>query len=63
MKKLFSEYPEAIENTKIIEDLCNVEIEFGKTKLPHFEVPDGKSHFEYFKEKCYEGLYKNYGKK
>lgn len=63
MKKLFSEYPEAIENTKIIEDLCNVEIEFGKTKLPHFEVPDGKSHFEYFKEKCYEGLYKNYGEK
>lgn len=62
MKALFSGYPQAIENTKIIEDLCNVEIEFGKTKLPHFEVPNGKSHFEYFKEKCYAGLYKNYGK-
>lgn len=61
MKALFSGYPQAIENTKIIEALCNVEIEFGKTKLPHFDVPNGKSHFEYFKEKCYAGLYKNYG--
>lgn len=61
MRELFDGYPEAIENTQKIADLCNVEIEFGKTKLPHFEVPEGKNHFEYFKEKCYEGLYRNYG--
>lgn len=62
MAKLFSEYPEAISNTIKISEMCNVEIEFGNTKLPHFEVPNGKSHFDYFREKCYEGIYKNYGK-
>ncbi len=62
MKELFSGYMGAVENTKKIADMCNVEIEFGNTKLPHFEVPDGKDHFEYFRERCYEGLYRIYGK-
>ena len=61
MLELFSDYPEAVENTAKIADMCNLEFEFHKTKLPHFEVPNGQDHFEYFKEKCYEGLYKNYG--
>lgn len=62
MLDLFRNHPQAVENTREIADKCNVEFEFHKTKLPHFDVPDGKDHFEYFKEKCYEGLYKNYGK-
>ena len=61
MKELFSGYEGAIENTYKIAQMCNVEFEFGKTKLPHFEVPDNRDHFEYFKEQCYNGLYKNYG--
>lgn len=61
MRELFPEYPEAIENTSKIADMCNLDFEFHNTKLPHFEVPNGQDHFEYFKEKCYEGLYKNYG--
>ena len=61
MRELFSHVPQAIENTQLIADRCSVEFEFGKTILPHFEVPNGEDHFEYFKRQCYEGLYKNYG--
>ena len=61
MLSLFPDHPEAIENTALIAEKCCVEFEFGKTKLPHFEVPGGEDHFEYFKRKCYEGLYRHYG--
>lgn len=61
MEELFKGYDQAVENTVKIADMCNVEIEFGKTKLPHFEVPNNQNHFDYFKQKCYDGLYKNYG--
>ncbi|MBQ5905460.1 MAG: DNA polymerase III subunit alpha, partial [Clostridia bacterium] len=56
MLELFSAVPEAIENTKKIADMCNVEFEFGNTKLPHFEVPNNMDHFEYFKNQCFYGL-------
>ena len=61
MRALFKENPEAIDNTVKIAEMCNVEFEFGNTKLPHFEVPNNQDHYEYFKEQCYEGLYKKYG--
>ena len=61
MTELFSHVPEAIENTQKISERCNFDFEFGNTKLPHFEVPDGKDHFEWFKEQCYEGMLRNYG--
>lgn len=61
MREVFSFAPEAIENTAKIAEMCNVEFEFGKTKLPHFDVPNGQDHFAYFREKCYAGLYQNYG--
>lgn len=60
MLEILPDYPEAIKNTSEIAEMCNLEFEFHNTKLPRFDVPDGKDHFEYFKEKCYEGLYKNY---
>lgn len=61
MREIFDFCPEAIENTEKIAQMCNLEFEFGKTKLPHFEVPNGQDHFAYFREKCYAGLYRNYG--
>lgn len=61
MRSLFPNVPQAIDNTQLIADRCNVKFEFGNTKLPHFEVPNGEDHFEYFKRHCYEGLYKHYG--
>lgn len=56
MRALFSSVPEAIENTQRIADMCNLEFEFGKTKLPHFDVPNNMDHFEYFKRQCFFGL-------
>lgn len=61
MLETFDFIPEAINNTEKIAQMCNLEFEFGKTKLPHFEVPNGQNHFDYFREKCYAGLYRNYG--
>ena len=52
---------EAIENTAKIAARCNVEIEFGHTSPPYFEVPDGQDHFEWFSRRCEEGLVRRYG--
>ncbi len=60
MREVFPNLPEAIANTQKIANRCNVEFEFGKIKLPFFDT-DGEDHFEYFRRKCYDGLYKNYG--
>lgn len=61
MLSLVPDYPEALENTVKIAERCNVEIEFGNTKLPNFDVPDNRDHFEYFSEQCYNGLRRRYG--
>ena len=62
MLSLFLQCPDAVENTARIADRCNVEIEFGKLKLPKFGIPDGqKDHLEYFRKLCYDGLQKYYG--
>lgn len=61
MRELFPNLSEAYDNTVKIAERCNVEFEFGKTKLPRFDVPDGKDHIEYFRDECYKGLYRRYG--
>ncbi|HBL40344.1 MAG TPA: DNA polymerase III subunit alpha, partial [Ruminococcaceae bacterium] len=61
MRSLFADVPQAVENTQKIAERCNVEIEFGNTKLPNFDVPNGQDHFEYFAECCRKGLIKRYG--
>ena len=61
MRALFSKTQQAIDNTQKIADMCDFDFEFGNTKLPNFTVPDGYSHYDYFKEKCYAGLRRRYG--
>ncbi|MBQ8595462.1 MAG: DNA polymerase III subunit alpha [Oscillospiraceae bacterium] len=61
MREIFSFVPEAIDNTQKIADRCNMTFEFGHTKLPAFEVPDGRDNVEYFESLCREGLYRRYG--
>ncbi len=56
MRGLFPYALEALENTQKIADRCNVEIEFGVTKLPKFDVPEGYTSWEYLQKLCYEGL-------
>jgi DNA polymerase-3 subunit alpha len=63
MEKTFSEVPEAIENTQKIADECNFQFELGKTKLPKFSVPNGKTPDEFLEELCYQGLKTRFGKK
>ena len=60
MAELFSYAPEAIANTQKIADRCNVEIEFGVTKLPKFDVPAPYNSWEYLNKLCYEGLEERY---
>ena len=60
MRKLFSFASQAIDNTQKIADRCHVEIEFGVTKLPHFEVPEGYDSWTYLNKLCHEGLVKRY---
>lgn len=61
MRELFPDIPQAFDNTMKIAERCNVEFEFGKIKLPHFDVPDNRNHTEYFREECMKGLKKHYG--
>ena len=60
MEELFPYAPEALENTQKIADRCHVEIEFGVTKLPKYDVPEGYTSWEYLNQLCHEGLKQRY---
>ena len=62
MINYFKHIPEAIENTVKIAEKCNFDFEFGVTKLPNYEVPaEYKTHAEYFRKLCNDGIKKRYG--
>ncbi|MEY8535413.1 DNA polymerase III subunit alpha [Blautia pseudococcoides] len=60
MAALFPYAPQALENTHKIAKRCNVEIEFGVTKLPKFHVPEGYNAWEYLNKLCFDGLAARY---
>ena len=60
MAALFPYAKEALENTGKIAERCNVDIEFGVTKLPKFDVPEGCTSWEYLNKICFEGLKERY---
>ena len=60
MKDLFKDYPEAIENTKKIAEMCNVELEFGHLHLPYFAIPEGFTNSSYLKKLVFDGLEKRF---
>ena len=61
MAALFPEYPEAIANTAKIAELCNVEFEFGRYHLPHFQLPEGYTDGDaYFEKLCMDGFARRY---
>ncbi len=60
MAELFPYAMEAVENTHKIAERCHVEIEFGKYKLPHFDVPQGYTPESYLRELCVAGLGNRY---
>ena len=61
MRRLFPYALEALENTQRIADRCHVEIEFGVTKLPKYDVPEGYTSWDYLNKLCYDGLKERYG--
>ena len=61
MRLLFPYATEALENTQKIADRCHVEIEFGVTKLPKYEVPEGYDSWTYLNKLCFDGLKERYG--
>ena len=61
MAELFPYALQALENTHKIAKRCHVEIEFGVTKLPRFDVPSPYTSWEYLNKLCYEGLDERYG--
>lgn len=62
MSELFKGVEEAIDNTILIGERCNVDIDFGTLHLPKYEVPDGYTNVEYLKKLCIDGLNKRYDK-
>ncbi len=60
MERLFPYAKEAIANTHKIAERCHVEIEFGVTKLPRYDVPDGYTSWEYLNKLCDEGFARRY---
>ncbi len=60
MRELFPYAQEAIDNTHKIAKRCNVEIEFGVTKLPKYEVPEGYDSWSYLNKLCQDGMAKRY---
>ena len=61
-EEMFKDYPEAIKNTLLIADKCNLELELNKIELPLFPLPKGKDHNKYLEKLTWNGVEKRYGK-
>ena len=61
MAQLFAETPEALQNTLLVAERCNVKLGFDGYHLPQFEVPDGFTTEAYLRQLCEEGLLRRYG--
>ncbi|MBL7057829.1 DNA polymerase III subunit alpha [Patescibacteria group bacterium] len=62
MREAFLDVQEAVDNTQVIADMCDVEIELGNIQLPSFEVPEGFDDFTYLEKICHDGLLVRYEK-
>ncbi len=56
MAALFPDVPEAIENTMMVAEMCNVELDKQRAPMPQPDVPDGKDNFDYLRELAVDGL-------
>ncbi|HXH27652.1 MAG TPA: DNA polymerase III subunit alpha, partial [Candidatus Polarisedimenticolia bacterium] len=56
MRAVFKDLPEAVENSLVVADRCNLRLETGRNLLPHFQVPDGYTTEQYFREVAYAGF-------
>ncbi len=63
MREIFPDHPEAISNTIAIAERCNLKLEFGTSKFPEYEAPEGKTRRQYLRELCEAGLRTRYGER
>src|SRR3989344_5672023 len=61
MENVFTQYPEAIKNTKLLAEQVNLELPIGQTRLPYYEVPKGKTSESYLRELVQAGVVKRFG--
>ncbi len=61
MAEVFGGYPEALTNTALIAERCEVSMEFGKSRFPVFHPPEGRTREGYLRELCEEGFHRRYG--
>jgi len=60
MAELFSDIPQAMENSERIAEMCHLELEFGRLHLPEIELPEGKTADQFLADLCYQGLHQYY---
>lgn len=62
MREALKNYPpEAISNTLEIAKRCNLKLDYGKSVMPKYDVPEGHTNESYLKELCYQGLREKMG--
>ncbi len=60
MRDLFPETVDAIDNSVLIAEKCDLDLRFGDLHLPQADVPAGQSADEYLAELCHRGLAERY---
>ena len=60
MRDLFKTVPDAVDNTSLIAERCNVSFEFGKTRLPRYPVTEGETAEQMLRRLCSEGIRRLY---
>jgi DNA polymerase-3 subunit alpha len=60
VEELFTDLPQAVENTQVIADMCQLELDFTKLHLPQVELPQGRKADDFLAELCWQGLGKRY---
>ena len=60
VEQLFADLPQAVENTQVIADMCQLELDFSKLHLPQVELPEGRKADDFLAELCWQGLEKRY---
>ena len=56
MEQLFHDLPEAVANTQVVAEKCDLNIDFSQLRLPQYQVPDGVTPLEYLSKLCWDGL-------
>jgi DNA polymerase-3 subunit alpha len=60
MAALYQDIPQALENTELIAEMCNLKLEFGRLHLPEIDIPEGKTADEFLADLCHQNLDKYY---